>query len=163
MAFTALGAALGFFLGRINQRLDARKSKNNFLKAIGVELRALQNHIEETKRAADEVLTDFAHGKRGVVTFTDSYEVTIFTTQFGKLADISDERILMAIGIYSDVGAAQNHQGKLSEEAAKIAQLEPGAAHDACVESYFAGLQHLSDILATVLKKIEDLLPKLPA
>lgn len=162
VAFTLLGAALGFVLGRLNQRLDARKSRNNFLKAIALELRALRDHLKNTRSTADEALADFANGKAEVVNFTDSYELTIFTTQFGKLADISDERILNAIGIYSDIGAAQSHKGMLSEEAMKIVQLEPGTDRDTRVQYYFTGLKHLSDILGMVLEKIEELLPKLP-
>jgi hypothetical protein len=87
VAFTLLGAVLGFFLGRINQRLDARKSKKNFLKAIGVELRSLRDHLKLTKSTADGALADFVNGKSELVNFTDSYQMTIFSTQFGKLAE----------------------------------------------------------------------------
>jgi hypothetical protein len=163
-AFTVLGATIGFVLGRINQRLDARKSKNNFLWAIRVELRGLVEHLKLTKKVADEALADFKNGKSEVVNFTDSYELVIFTTQLGKLTDISDERILNAIEIYSDIGGAQNHKNSLSSEGMKIVQLDPGdTTRQTRVEYYFTGLKHLSDIISMMLEKIEKLLPKLPS
>jgi hypothetical protein len=162
-AFTVLGAAIGFVLGRINQRLDARKSRNNFLRAIGIELRGLQGHLKLTKDVADEALADFKKGKSEVVNFTDSYELTIFTTQFGKLTDISDERILNAVEIYSDIGAAQSHRARLSSGGIEIVQLDPGdASRQTRVEYYLTGLKHLSDIISMVQEKIQKLLPKLP-
>lgn len=84
-SFILLGAAIGFILGRINQRLDARRSKKNFLRAIAIELRGLQGHLKITKSTADEALEDFAKGKSETVNFTDSYELMIFTTQLGKV------------------------------------------------------------------------------
>jgi hypothetical protein len=163
-AFTVLGAAIGFILGRINQQLDARKSKNNFLRAIGVELRGLQEHLKLTKHVADEALAELKKGKSEVVNFTDSYELTIFTTQLGKLSDVSDERILNAIEIYSDIGAAQSLRNSLSSEGMKIVQLDSGdASRQTRVEYYFTGLKHLSDIISMVQGKIEKLLPELSA
>ena len=93
-SFILLGAAIGFILGRINQRLDAGKPKKSFLRAIAIEFCGLQGHLKITKSTADEALTDFANGKSETVDFTDSYQLMIFTTHLGKLADISDERIL---------------------------------------------------------------------
>src|ERR1700730_12025746 len=91
-SFVLLGAAIGFILGRINQWLDARKSRKNFLQAIAIELRGLQRHLKITKSSADEALADFVKGKSETVNFTDSYELMIFNTQLGKLTDISDQR-----------------------------------------------------------------------
>jgi len=161
IAFTLLGAVLGFVLGRINQRLDARKSKKNFLKAIVVELRALRDHLKLTKTTADGALADFVNGKSELVNFTDCYQMTIFSTQFGKLADVSDERTLNAIELYSDIGAAQSLKDRLSREGMEIVQLEPGPLRETRVKYYFTGLKHLSDIIAMALEKIEKLLPKL--
>jgi hypothetical protein len=161
-SFILLGAAIGFILGRINQRLDARRSKKNFLRAISIELRGLQGHLRITKNTADEALADFANGKSETVNFTDSYELMIFTTQLGKLPDISDERVLNAIEIYSDIGAAQGFRDKLSAEGMEIVQLDPGPNRQTRIEYYFTGMKHLSDIISMVLGKIENLLPKLP-
>jgi hypothetical protein len=79
------------------------------------------------------------------------------------LGNVADERILSAIGLYSDIGAAQSLKDKLSREGMEIVQLVTGQLRETCVKYYFTGLKHLSDILAMALEKIEKLLPKLPA
>ena len=80
-----------------------------------------------------------------------------------KMADISDELILNAIEIDSDIAAAQNHRDRLSSDGMEIVQLDPvDSSRQARVEYYFAGLKHLSDIISMVQEKIEKLLPKLP-
>ena len=123
----------------------------------------MQGHLKDTKDTADEALADFKNGKSELVNFTDSYESTIFTTQFGKLADLSDERILNAVELYSDIGAAQSHRDRLSSEGMAIVQLDSGdTSRQTRVEYYFKGLEHLSVIIWIVQEKIERLLPKLP-
>jgi hypothetical protein len=160
-SFIVLGALIGFFLGRINQRLDARKSKKNFLRAIALELRGLQGNLKQTKSTIDETLLEYASGKCEMVKFTDSYGLAIFTTLLGKLVDISEEEILTAIVIYSEIQDINELKDKLSEEGTEIVRLDPGPNRETRIEYYFTGLKHLSDIISMVTAKIDKLLPKL--
>jgi len=161
-SFVLLGAAIGFILGRINQRLDARKSKKNFLQAIAFELRGLQGHLRLTKNTIDGTLLDYSNGKSEMVNFSDSYTLAIFTTLLSKLVDISDEVILNAIVIYSEIQDINDLKDKLSAQGMEIVHLDPGPNRKIRIEHYFTGLKHLSDIISMVLGKIEKLLPKLP-
>ena len=161
-SFIVLGATIGFVIGRINQRLDALKSKKNFLRAIAFELRGLQGHLKLTKSTIDEGLLNHASGKCEMVNFTDSYALAIFTTLLGKLVDISDEVILNAIVIYSEIQDINDLKDKLSAQGTEIVHLDPGPNRETRIEYYFTGLNHLSDIISMVTGKIDKLLPKLP-
>jgi hypothetical protein len=165
LLFTAFGAALGFVVGRLNVWLDDRRAQKSFIAAIAIELRRVRQLMEKTKGQADETLADHDQGKNAVVHFTGTYPTTVFETQFGKLRDLHDQRILLIVEIYDNISSLQALRETLTPVSMELAQT--GSEHNAGAveakeEVYFSGLRRLSEMIAETAKHIDTFLKDMP-
>src|SRR5271167_3821506 len=110
--FVVLGATLGFVLGRINDWLNARIAKKAFLRAIRVELSTLRKHLEGTLKDATEVRDLLQKGERKALHLATAFQTGVYTSQLGRLRDVSDPLVLEIIRFYdqlSNLERVKNH------------------------------------------------------
>ena len=161
VAFTLVGAGIGFAAGRFRDWLDARATKHAFLKAIRLELVALREQLEASLTEVDAGRSRFAANKVSPPQFAATFRTTVFSTQLGKLSDLSDPLIMALIKFYSDIPMLERIIELLNRksEAFKAAT---GVQQTTVTAEILSTAQILSEQLSGFLRQIDRLLPRLP-
>jgi carboxylesterase type B len=116
--FILLGALLSLFISEWKDHHQAKKRKQAFLRAVGMELEALTDQLNASLREVDasqDRLQAFGTGPYIVGTV----RIIVFTSQLGKLRDVDDPVIMEVIKLYSDLGIVEkilesvNEHGKI--------------------------------------------------
>ena len=104
--FIFLGALISLFVSEWKDSYRAKKSKEAFLRAVGMELDALTEQLIATRTeitASLVRLQSFGHGPHLV----GNVRNTVFTSQLGKLRDVDDPLVMDVIKLYSDLGSME--------------------------------------------------------
>jgi len=95
--FTFFGAALGYIASLIRDEWKAKRDKQAFLRAVGMELDALGNQLDaslhEVKGSTDRVRGGSATGPQ----FASALRTAVFTSQIGKLRDVDDPLLISVV------------------------------------------------------------------
>src|SRR5437879_8028850 len=106
--FTLFGAALGYIATLIRDERKARRDKQAFLRAVGMELDALSDQLDaslyEVKGSTDRVGGGSATGPQ----FAAALRTAVFTSQVAKLRDVDDPLLISVVHYYSDLGTLQH-------------------------------------------------------
>jgi len=105
--FTTLGAVLGFAASQVRDELKARRDRNAFLRAIGMELDALSAQLAHSLR---EVTGSAERIKGGGIApqFAVTFRTSVFSSQLSKLREVDDPLLIKVIHFYSDLGSIQH-------------------------------------------------------
>lgn len=104
--FTVLGGALGFFTSQFRDDLKARRAKESFLRAVGMELDALSIQLDDSLREVKESTERVKIGSTGPH-FAGKMRTAVFKGQIGKLRDVDDKLMIELIHFYSDLGTVE--------------------------------------------------------
>ena len=116
--FTLFGAALGFIASQIRDWWKARRDKQAFLRAVGMELDALGNQLDAT---FDEVRGSYERVKGGGTgpQFSWALRTSVFTSQIGKLRDVDAPLLIEVVHFYSDLGTLEHIFESVNEQSAE--------------------------------------------
>jgi hypothetical protein len=155
--FVFLGTALGFAAGQGKDYLDSRRVKKAFLKAIRVELSTLHTHLEGTLKDVTEVLDSFTQkGVRKALHLSTVFQTGVYTSQLGRLRDVSDSVVLEIIRFYDQLSNLERVKAHVSARSFELAVLT-GSNEDIERENPIACVYASS--LEEVLRKINQLIP----
>jgi hypothetical protein len=114
--FTLLGSGIAFVFGHFYHDLKAKRAKDSFLVAVGMELDALDDQLDASLDQVKDAADRFRGGKPPQ--FAPTFRTTIFTSQVGKLRDVDDPLLIEVAHFYSDFGTLErifegaNHLGR---------------------------------------------------
>ena len=173
--FLLLGALIGFFGTWIRDKLDSRRAKQAFLKAIRRELESLEKQL-------DAAIAEIEDSKKRMVAawhvpqFSLTFRTTVYTSQLGKLKDVADPLLLEVVEIYSDVFALSGIVELLNRHSSEALTRKPpealrffGQRREEETDSFLQALglvgsacQVLLEQLGPIRTRVRNVLPKLP-
>jgi hypothetical protein len=159
--FTVLGAVLGFFLGEIKDRWQARRSKKAFLEAIAIEAGAIKTELEQAAQTAEilfQKLQESGHAPQLI----PRWGTTVFDTQLGKLRDVADNLVIQTIKTYATVGRIERVIAILNERSQECMSAAPGNQKAEAQSRLGSALLVLREEIAKAVPEIQTLLRKLP-
>ena len=161
--FTFFGAALGFVASQIRDELKAKRAKKSFLRAIRMELDALDDQLHATLGALNVSWPEVTSGDSPAPYFAGTLRTSVFTSQLGKVRDVDDPLIITVVHFYSDLGGLQQIVDNINDEG-----VEYNRAHIPIVEKesirprIMSGLLVLHGQILAFGKRLEGLRAKLP-
>jgi hypothetical protein len=164
VVFVLLGAAITFATGQITARRERHRAKRAFLQAIRLELRGLEEQLQASlkdlqasKERLDRNVADPPPYLVGML------RTTVFTSQLGKLSDLSDPLVYEVIKLYSEIPVLLEIIEVLNQNSKELAR-DDGSAQQARRMKAVASI-----VTALILQgdgfigKIRNLVEKLPA
>jgi hypothetical protein len=164
IVFTFFGALLGFGFGRLKEWLDDRKTRGAFLRAARVELLTIRGHLEGTLNDATEYKESLERGERRVLYLVTNFQTTVYTSQLGKLKDVSDPRVFEVLQFYdklSNLQRIKSHQTSASFDLAKLTEQDL-QKEGPLVTLYSSGLNEVIKRINELLPAADSLVAKLP-
>jgi len=104
--FTLFGATLGFITSQIHDARKAKRDKEAFLRAIGMELDALGDQLDASLHEVKGSVDRLNHGDTAPQ-FGGALRTSVFSSQVGKLRDVDDPLLIKIVHFYSDMGTLQ--------------------------------------------------------
>lgn len=108
--FVLIGAVLGtvftYFESKFSEDREAKRIRQSFLRAIGMELDAHSDQLDATFNEVDGAIGRVTHGKVGPQ-FAWALRISVYTSQVGKLRAVDDSLMLEVVHFYSDLGSLQ--------------------------------------------------------
>src|SRR6266403_3414308 len=120
--FILVGALVGWIGTELKEKLQARRSKRAFLRAVGLELDAICAQLESTDKTVDASLNRLEQGG-GPPHFAGVVRRTVFDSQLSKLRDVDDALIVEVILLYSDIGTLDQVVATLNQQGTELAKL----------------------------------------
>ncbi len=161
-AFTLVGAGIGFAAGRFKDWLDARAAKQAFLRAIRLELVALREQLEASLTEVNAGRVRYATNIGSPPQFAVTLRTTVFSTQLGKLKDLSDPLIMALVKFYSDVPRLERIIDLLNRKSGEAFKAATGDQQTAVAKDILSMVQVLSEDLSGFIRQVDRLLPRLP-
>ncbi len=120
--FILMGSIVGWVITELREKLQARRSKRAFLRAVGLELDALSAQLDSSAQTVDESLKRLETGG-GPPQFAGVIRRAVFDSQLSKLRDVDDARIMEVILLYSDISTLDQVIAKLNQLGTELAKL----------------------------------------
>jgi len=161
--YTAFGALLGFILARFQGWLDKRAARKSFLKAIGVELVAINEHLHGTLKDAVEYKEQFDNGHRSVLYLATAFQRGIYDSQISKLKSVADPLVIEIVQFYdklSNLERVKSHLTSVSFELTGLREDDERAVPLAT--KYYSALNEIIKRINELLPRISSLIAKLP-
>jgi hypothetical protein len=164
VGFTLFGAALGFAIGRFGNWLDARRNKHSFLRAIRVELSTVHGHLEGTLKDATDNRAILDRGQKIALHLATNFHTTVFSSQLGKLNDVTDPLVLEVIKIYADLSNLERVKARMLSASENLTTWGSGDPNrlDALAFHYRSTLEQVIRRIEKMLPQLTLLLPRLP-
>ena len=165
--FLCLGTVLGFVAGQIKDYYDSQRVKKSFLKAIRIELVTLRMHLEGTLKDVTEVIDDFSQkGLRKALHLSPRFQTGVYTSQLGRLRDVSDSVILEIIRFYdqlSNLEIVKAHVTARSYELSALTESSDDTERETPIASDYVGsLKEVIRRIKQLISAADALIPKLP-
>jgi len=164
--FVLVGSVIGFVAGRLKDYFDAKVVKQGFLRAIRVELTTLRKHLEGTLKDSTEVRDLLQKGVRKVLHLATTFQIGVYTSQLGKLRDVSDSLILEIICFYdqlSNLERVKNHTAARSFELTTLTKSKMDVEREQSIAlDYASSLEEVINRINQLLPAADSLLSKLP-
>lgn len=165
--FLFLGTALGVAAGQVKDYLDSRRVKQAFLRAIYVELSTLHTHLEGTLKDVIEVRDCLLQkGVRKALHLSTAFQTGVYTSQLGRLRDVSDSLVLEIIRLYDQLSNLEIVKSRVTARSFELAVLT-GSNEDIEKESpiafdYASSLEEVQRRINRLIPAVKSLLNKLP-
>lgn len=102
--FTILGTAVGYFVALVRDDREATRARTAFLRAVGMELDALEKQLDASLVEVSESLERVKAQHTGPQ-FAAALRTAVFTGQIGKVRDVDDDLMIDLIHFYSDLAS----------------------------------------------------------
>lgn len=106
--FTLFGASLGYVATLVRDERKAKRDKQAFLRAVGMELDALSAQLDasltEVRGSTDRLQGGASTGPQ----FAAALRTAVFVSQVAKLRDVDDPLLISVVHYYSDLGTLQH-------------------------------------------------------
>lgn len=137
-------------------------AKRAFLKAIRLELAGLQEQLQASLREVNAGRRRFEADIGAPPQLAGTLRTTVFSTQLGKLRDVSDPLVIEIIRLYSDIPVLEQVLDLLNKQASEYSKVQ-GVQRQILRDQILSATQVLIESLAGFLHRIRDLLSKLQA
>lgn len=164
VVFTILGAAVGLWTSQFRDDEKAKRAKASFMRAIGLELDALGNQLDDSLREVQESTKRVRGGDATGPHFAFSLRTSVFTSQVGKLRDVDGTLTIRLIHFYSDLGTLQRILESVNDMGVEYTGAE--AFHgqkEAAKARLMSGLIVLQGQMLGFIKRLRDVRAELPA
>jgi hypothetical protein len=151
-----LGAIMGFGFGRLTDRLNERKVRGAFLKAIRIELKTVREDLNGTLTEATVAKKSVESGDGWVLHLAAAFQSVIYVSQLGKLRDVSAPLIIEVIRFYDRLSNLEKIKSNATSSSIELARLT-GAGEDVQKEKPIVAFYVSS--LDEVIKRISELIP----
>jgi hypothetical protein len=142
--------------------IQAKRAKQSFLRAIGMELDALRDQLDASAievKSAEARVRD--NGQ--LPQFTYSLRTGVYTTQIGKLRDVDDCLVLAVIHFYSDFGIVGQMFQSVNDLGAEYNRAEGFLGQKSHIRTLvISTLTELLNQFAGFGKRLRELRAKLP-
>lgn len=162
VVFALVGAGIGFGVGQITNWLERRRAKRAFLRAIRLELLGLQDQLQAS---LDEVEASRERLQRNVAApphLVGTLRNTVFTSQLGRISDLSDPLIIEIIKLYSDLPVLLQIIAALNQHSAELSKDDGSAQQAQRIRAVLSIVISLSVQFNGFLARIRGLVAKLP-
>jgi hypothetical protein len=157
IAVPVIFLVLGFVAGQIKDYFDSRRVKNAFLRSIRVELSTLNKHLEGTLKEVTEVRDSTQqNGVRKVSHLSTTFQTGVYTSQLGRLRDVSDSLIREIIRLYDQLSNLEKVKAHVTARSFELTVLT-GSKEDIERESPLA--YDYASSLEEVMRRINLLIP----
>lgn len=162
--FTFFGALLGFAFGRLRDWIEDRKTKTAFLKAIRIELSTIRENLKGSLKDTLENKEQFEKGEHKVIHAVTAFLTTVYSSQLGKLKDVSDPRVIDAIRFYGNLSNLERVRSYFASASFDLVRLtENEAAKEAgIIVVYGSALNEVIKRMTDLLPDVDSLIEKLP-
>lgn len=161
--FTLFGAILGYIATVIRDERKAKRDKQPFLRAIGMELDALSSQLDASLLEVESSTGRVMGGSPTGPQFAWALRTSVFSSQLGKLRDVDDPLMVKVIHFYSDLGTLQHiFEGinALGDEYTRA--VVPSGQKDSVRSRLLSSLRVSQEWLAGFTRRIKDLRAQLP-
>lgn len=160
--FTFFGASLGFGFGRLKDWFDDRKALQVFLKAIRMELLRVCEHLRGTLKDATQCRDDIQKGNRRVLHLASAFLTTIYSSQLGRVKDVSNALVIEVIAFYGSLANLERVKSHVTTASIEITTLARDKIGDELVRHYLSALDEVIRRVQILLPAAEELVRKLP-
>lgn len=177
--FLVLGALIGFMGTWVRDKVDARRARNAFLRAIRRELESLERQLDGAVAELEDSKQKM-EASWHVPQFVLTLRTTVYSSQLGKLRDVADPLLLEIVEVYSEISSLAGFVDLLNRHSAEAVALKPpealslsrllGGHQQQDTESFLQSLsrvgsacQILLDRLRPLRSRVHSLATKLPA
>jgi len=159
--FTLFGAAFGFFASQLRDDRNAKRAKQTFLRAIGMELDALHKQLDASLREVNDSTARLARG--AAPRFAGALRTIVFTSQLGKLRDVSDPLMIEIVHFYSDLGTLQQTFEIVNDIGVEYNRAHvPSGEKEAIRPQVISGIRVLQEKISEFAGRLGQLRAKLP-
>lgn len=159
--FTFFGAALGFFASALHDDWNAKRAKQSFVLAIGMELDALGNQLDASLHEVRDSATRVPSGTGPHFAF--ALRTSVFTSQIGKLRDVADPLMIEIIHFYSDLDTLERIFESVNGFSAEYTHASAGSGEkDSARARLVSGLTELQLQISGFGNRLRGLRAKLP-
>jgi len=159
--FTIFGTVLGFLVGELKDRLQARRNKKAFLEAIGSELSLIKTQLEDAGKAADGFLLKLqvsGHAPQLI----PQWGTTVFDTQLGKLGNVADKLVVETVQAYALVGQIDRIVGFVNDHSREYMRANGGNEKAEAQSRLKSSLMVLGEQIAKAVPVLQALIQRLP-
>jgi hypothetical protein len=160
--FTSFGAVLSLFVSEWKEHRQAKKRKETFLRAVGMELDALTEQFESTRTEIEDSLARLESSGNGPH-LVGTVRNIVFTSQLGKLRDVDDPLIMAVIKLYSDLSSVEKMLSAANETSKMYVETTSDVQKTVARSRLKSALRVMKEQLESYLKRIQTTRSKLPA
>ncbi len=161
--FTLFGAALGFIASQIRDDRNAKRARESFIRAIGMELDALSDQLDASLHEVKASTARVTRGGGAAPHFAAALRTSVFTSQVGKLRDVADPLMIEVVHFYSDLGTLQQIFESVNDFGAEYNRAHvPSGEKEGIRPQLVSGLTVLQEqisVFGTRLRKLRANLP----
>jgi hypothetical protein len=161
--FTLFGAGIGFLISEIRDDRKAKRDKQAFLRAVGMELDALGAQLDgslpDVKGSRERVEGKGSTGPQ----FALALRTSVFASQIGKLSDVDDPLLIDIVHFYSDLGTLERIIESVNKTSVEYTRAEVFHGEKDNVRPRLASsLIELQNQISIFSKRLRQLRAKLP-
>jgi len=161
--FTLIGAVIGFVASQIRDYFQAKRAKQSFVRAIGMELDALGNQLDasllEVTASRERIESRGSTGPQ----IAAAFRTIVFTSQLGKLRDVDDALMIEIVHFYSDLATLERIIESLNDTGAEYTRANAASGEkDSVRPRLLSTLRVLQEQFVGFMTRLQTLRAKLP-
>jgi predicted metal-dependent TIM-barrel fold hydrolase len=161
--FTLFGASLGYIATLIRDERKAKRDKEAFLRAVGMELDALGKQLDASLQEVTGSKERVEAGGKTGPQIAAALRTIVFTSQLGKLRDVDDPVLIEVIHFYSDLAMLERIIEGVNETGIEYTRAPvPSGEKDSIRPRLLSTLRVLQEQLAGFGARLRKLRAKLP-
>lgn len=161
--FTVFGTVIGFFASQVQDDRRARQAKKAFLRAVGMELDALDVQLDASFREASESAQRVKGGDSTGPRFVGNPRRSVFDGQIGKLRNVDDPMMIEIIHFYSDLAIVEKAFEAANEFGAEYTRTASDVQRPSAQARLLSALRVLQEQISGFRRRLKPLRAKLPS